>query len=231
MDKFKSETELAKLAIEYLKDSKWEVYQEVQVRSFGSIADIVAVQNNLIWIVECKLSLSLDVIAQAKCWSSFSHYISIAVPRSNRDNKGRRLAFKILQDYGIGCFEFGHPEDISYSCYAQKIKPQLNRKAMTDYITSNLCEEQKTWAEAGNSRGDRYTPFQNTTRQIVRTVNDNPGITMKELMDKIDHHYSSDICAKSSIIQWIHKDVIKGIYLEKEGKQYKLYPIKKRGKN
>jgi len=48
MKKFKSEVELAEIIIQYLKELGWEIYQEVQIASFGNTADIVAVKNNLI---------------------------------------------------------------------------------------------------------------------------------------------------------------------------------------
>jgi len=229
-EKFKSETELAEQVIKYLKDLKWEVYQEVQIASYGSIADIVAVKNGLVWIIECKLSLSLDVIGQAECWTRHANYTSVAVPASLKDSKGRDFAYKILKQYGIGCFEMPHPDSYSYRSHLQRIQSKLNRTAITSLIKRSLCEEQKTWAKAGNSKGSRYTPFQDTTNQILRAVANKPGMTFKELMNEINHHYSSDTCARSSILQWIHRGVIKGVRLKLKGKNYTLYLEKKKCK-
>ena len=97
---FKSEVKLAEKVIEYLQDLKWEVYQEVTIH--GQIADIVAIQNGLIWIIECKKSLSLDVIAQAEHWTHYANYVSVAVPKTYRNNNGRQFAYKVLKQYGIG---------------------------------------------------------------------------------------------------------------------------------
>jgi len=42
---FMKETELVKGVIAWLQDMKWDVYQEVQVFSYGAIADIVGLFN------------------------------------------------------------------------------------------------------------------------------------------------------------------------------------------
>ena len=64
------ELELAKSVVEWLQDQHWEVYQEVQ--RYSTTADIVAVQGPLVWVVECKTSLSIGVMLQASRW--MAHY-------------------------------------------------------------------------------------------------------------------------------------------------------------
>ncbi len=220
---FKSEVELAKVIIQYLKEMGWEIYQEVQISSGGNIADIVAKQGNLIWILECKLSLSLYLIAQAKEWKNFGHYVSIVTP-TKRGSKSFYIAEDILKHYGIGHFEvsdYGYNKE--FSIY-QRSSPRLNRKAMVHHVKKYLTDTQKDWgAEAGNANKLRYTPFQDTKRQLIQTVKDYPGLTIKELIDSINHHYSSDKNAKSSILQWIHKGIINELELKMEGRSYKVY--------
>ena len=223
MEKFKQETELAKVIIQYLRKMGWEVYQEVQISSFGNIADIIATQNNLVWVLECKLSLSLTLMAQAKEWLPYAHYVSIVTP-SKRGSKGACIAKDILKHYGIGHYEIqpvGWNKELSIY---QRVSPKLNRKAMVNYIKKYLTEKQKTWAEAGNSKGLRYTPFQDTKDQIIRFVKKNPGITIKELINGINHHYSSDGTARSSILQWIHRGIINEVELKTDGRKYLVYP-------
>ena len=74
------ETDLAKSVIAWLQDLKWEVYQEVQVFSYGPIADIVATFGAITWVVETKISFSLKVMSQAEQWTPFSNLVSVAVP-------------------------------------------------------------------------------------------------------------------------------------------------------
>ena len=67
-----TEADLGEKLILWLERNGWEVYQEVQFRGYGGIADIVAVRNKpggsgdkIMWIIELKKSLSLKVMEQA----------------------------------------------------------------------------------------------------------------------------------------------------------------------
>lgn len=226
MNEFKSETEVAEVIIFYLKKMGWEVYQEVQIRNFGNIADIVATQGNLVWVLECKKSFGLTVIAQAHEWRGLAHYVSIVVPYSRRDNNDK-LKRNILKYLGIGCYTVSKVDTFNGSGYLNNIKEfapiQLHRKVNSHYITQCLTEQHKTWAKAGNANGDRYSPFQHTKRQLIETVKKQPGITIKDLIQSIDHHYSSESSAKGSILQWIHKGVITELELKHEGRGYKVF--------
>lgn len=225
-DKFKTEAELAKVIVQYLKDMQWEVYQEVQIASFGSIADIVAVQNNLIWVLECKLSLGLNVIAQAENWINYSNYVSIVVPPRKNCSKSQHIVKNILEHYGIGQYEVSKGYDEEKSI-VECVAPRLNRKASTDYIKRNLREEQKYWAPAGNADKLRYTPFQHTKSQVIRFVGENPKCTFKELILNIKHHYSSDKTAISSLRQWIIKGIIPELILKSSKGKYRISINKK----
>lgn len=71
----KSETDLAEKVVEWLQAQQWEVFQEVQLDSFGRIADIVAVSGPLLWVIECKTSQSFAVFEQAFQWKMYANYI------------------------------------------------------------------------------------------------------------------------------------------------------------
>lgn len=215
MSDFKLETEVAEIIIPYLKQMGWEVYQEVQIDS--NIADIIATQGKIVWVLECKKSLSLNVMAQAYKWRRYAHYVSIVVPTKKRWNT--ELLLKNILDYlGIGCYMVSKPDNIS-----EFAPVKLNRKVMSYYITNSLTEQHKTWAKAGNANGNRYTPFQHTKDNLIREVRKNPGITLKQLIKSIDHHYASEASAKGSLLSWIHQGVINEVELRREGRQYKIY--------
>ena len=218
MEKIK-ETELAKHVIKYLTDLKWEVYQEVQVHSFGKIADIVAVQNGVVWIIECKTSLSMSVMEQAHTWRGYANFISVAVPSARR-GKCREFAYKVLKTFGIGCLEVS---SYLHRPIHNTIPPKLKRNGLKKYILNSLTEKHKTWAEAGNDAGKRYTPFQDTVSQIYRLLKSKPGLPIKEVIESVQHHYSSDQCARTSISAWIRKGIIKNIKMDRTGRTYKLY--------
>ena len=213
------ETDLAAKVVEWLGAQHWEVYQEVKIK--GSIADIVGIQNNLVWIIECKTSLSLSLICQAIEWKRYSHFVSVAAPvNKNRFSKSRYGAEKILKQYGIGMIDVRMDrEEINIP----QTKPALNRKAMSDIVKKSLNDNQKTAAPAG-SQGGYWTPFQETSRATTRLVNKYPGISLKDLIEKLSHHYASDKTAKACVRHWIEKKIIKGIVIKKEGKALNLYP-------
>ncbi|MCR4334329.1 MAG: hypothetical protein NUV47_01190 [Patescibacteria group bacterium] len=207
---FKTESDLAKAVISWLEDYQWEVYQEVQV--FGYTADIIAVQNKLVWVVETKLTSTLKVIEQANNWKGLAHYVSVAVPR----RRDQSMFGKVLSLFGIGKIECGQ-EIIEW------IPPILNRKALSNKITHLLIPELKNYAEAGNSEGKRLTPFKKTCMEIIREVEENPGITIKELIERIKTNDATPATARTCVSRWIGTKHI-DVRFETEGRKLKLYP-------
>lgn len=217
---FKTEQELGKKAVEYLEDLKWDVYQEVVCPT--GVADIVAVQGKIKWVIECKLSLSLAVIGQAVQHCPYFHYVSIAVPNSNsRSEKSVAVAKQFLRWKGIGLFRFS---DSNYGWYDQplSLSPKLNRKAMAGHI--KLYDEQKDTVGAGSANGGHFTPFKKTSSEIQRIVKLNPGIILKYLIEQADHHYGSDSTAKQCIKHYIETGVIENIKMERDGRFLRFYP-------
>lgn len=47
--------------------------------------------------------------------------------------------------------------------------------------------------------------------QLERVVRAEPGLTLKQAIDKITHHYSSDRAAASSLVHWIVGGKIAGV--------------------
>lgn len=212
-----TEIELAEPIIAWLRDHKWEVYQEVDLGN--GVADIVALMGRRVWIIEVKQSFSLAVIAQAARWSYCAHWCSIAVP-SSKQYLIRHFAERICRDYGIGVLypRKNHVEE--------RVPAALHRKADTQHVIKHLKEEQKTFAKAGNSNGQRWTPFKATCREIERFVSEHPGCNLKQLISGIETHYSSPASARGCISHWLANGVIKGIRIESNGKSVALYTEK-----
>ncbi|MCK9520744.1 MAG: hypothetical protein M0R74_17230 [Dehalococcoidia bacterium] len=215
--KFDAETELGKQAVALLTGLGWDVYQEVEIR--GQVADVVAVMGNLRWIVECKLSLSLAVMGQALEWLPIAHYVSVAIPcTKQRNTKARTAAISFLRWKGIGLIELSKTRRSGLRSIT--VEPRLNRKAHTDFIKLN--ERQKTYADAGSPNG-HWTPFQETCDQVRRLVAQRPGIILKELIDKISHHYQSKSTARACISRYAKAGIIKGIRCERDGGSLRFY--------
>lgn len=220
-----TEVDLAKKVVTWLTDLRWDVYQEVQIRRSGSIADIVAVQGKRVWVIECKKSMSLQLLGQAEEWKRFAHMVSVAIPHGNRNSKARFMAALVLERFGIGELLVGSgPPDAYGPTVQERLAPALSRKAQANDILDCLTEEHKTYAEAGNSKGRRYTPFAATCDTLVRYVKRNPGCSMKEAVEGIPHHYASPQSARISLAKWIDAGIISGIEVRFEGRRKMLFP-------
>lgn len=223
MDRFDSEQDLAGLVVAWLTEQHWDVYQEVSTGYSESRADIVAVQGPLSWIMEVKTCLSLDLMAQATDWLGRANFVSIAVPLA-KNSRSRAFAGQILRDRGIGLIEC----DATAGVHQAKA-PKLCRKVVRP-IGEYLHEAQKTMAPAGSARGGYHTPFAATCLAVTRFVTSNPGCTMRELVDGIEHHYGCDGTARSCLNHWLGTAKIVGVERRHEDGQWRLFPVKVEGK-
>jgi hypothetical protein len=242
------ETEVAAAVIAWLEDRGWDVYQEVKVRDHGRVADIVAVQERRVWVVECKTSLSLTVIGQAYDWQESVHWVSVAVPvlakrKGGYPIRGQRPRFvdSVLRDYGIGLFQverrksFGQvPTELV--CH-ERFHPALRRTPGKNnlrfmareirHVLEGLCEEQKTFAEAGNADGKYWTPWRRTCSLVRKAVERQPGICVAELIREEGYfHYASSSSARSSLSHWLREGKVPGVKVVREGRKLACYPEK-----
>jgi hypothetical protein len=217
----KSEVELARVVVGYLRENQWDVYQEVQVSNW--VADIVAVNGRLVWVIETKRSLTFDVVDQAVRWQRYSNYVSVAVPPSY--SKGRHFAYRVCKKFGIGALSVSGPMvDRPDGNVREQVISRLNRKAMVHRIHDRLYPAHRTYAEAGNAQGRRWSPFRETCDRVRLAVERQPGITMKELIDGIETHYASTASAKSAIAKWVRRGAVAGVRYEVEGRRLRFYP-------
>lgn len=217
-----AEVDLAKVVVAWLQDLQWDVYQEVEFYMYGRRADIVAVQGKLVWIVECKTGFGLSVIEQASYWRYDAHYVSVAV-LGRQNNRTSGFGDKICTSLGIGVIGVVKDSQNKWGII-ESVAPRLYRAASTKRVLEGLTEEHKTWAQAGNAFGLRYTPFAHTCRNVLKAVEKQPGITLKELMKNLDHHYCSSATARSCISKWGFAGKIKGVEFRYEDGTVKLYP-------
>lgn len=193
------ETELAEQVIAWLESDGWDIYQEVQVYGYGGVADIVAVHDGwLIWIIECKKSLTLRVMNQASKWPA--HYRSVALlapKRKNYERSSRDSAYRVAKEYyKIGVMELGRSE-----LYETKKAPLMrHHHKMSKVILNALVPEHKTYAKAGSRGGSHWTPYKSTIRAVEHYIIDNPGCTLKEIIEEVGkRHYSSTQSARSTL--------------------------------
>ena len=219
------ETDIAATIVSWLEAQEWETYKEVQVFRYGTVADIVAVKGRLIWVIETKLTLTFEVIAQAIGWRGYAHFVSIGIPVTKRyHNKGRHLAEQVCEDYGLGIIS------VDGQYISSDESPRLDRKTfMIQYIRDSLTPEQKA-SVAGSAGSNHWTPWKTTCRDLLKVVTKTPGITMKDAVSELkQHHYASDATAIGSLRQWINLNKIKGIEGRVEKGKLRLYPNETNG--
>lgn len=179
------ETELAKSVVSWLADQHWDIYQEVQFDPSGGIADIVAVRQNIVWIIECKTSYCFDVLEQATRWPV--HYRSVAVPwaRTRRD-------YRVAQSYyKVGVL------DVHGDIVAEVVSAPLNVRGQKEnrvvkLYRKSLLELHKTFAPAGSRGGSHLTPYKLTMMEVRKVIESNPGCTLKFIYETLGRmHYAS----------------------------------------
>lgn len=223
---FQTEAEMAAVVVTWLREQGWDVFQEV--KAWGPVADIVALQHGRSWIIECKLTGSLALLDQALAWVGHAHYVSVAVPARGFRRGG--LAWdRILRDSGVGDIRVHDPINdewakTAYSPVRPNHHPRLNRRVVTDW-RDVVCDAMRTTCPAGSANGGYWTPFRETCRLVEDMARKSPGITMKELIASVRHHYSSDFVARTCMANWIREGKIEGVTIE-EGRPLRVVLVK-----
>lgn len=209
------EVELAEKIIEYLENDDWEIYQEVE-HDFH-IADIVAVKDEKVWVIEVKTSLTKKLLHQAYYWVFSADYVSIATINSNRD---RRDKYKFLREKGIGCilFDKDNNQIKEFIKHIQQDDSKLLRS-----IKDSLLPQHKYWAKAGNDEGKRYTVFQETLIKLEEMVDKFPGIMLSDLLRRVDTHYANPSSAASSLKKLQRIGVLKNIEIREKNGYFRVY--------
>jgi len=194
------ETELAEAVIAWLEMDGWDIYQEVQVYSYSGVCDIIATKGFLVWAIECKLNLTWGLIEQVSRWRT--HFRSIAVPRAKAKTRGRYTAYRVCnQFFNLGIIEVNRYYADKFDVHELKPAPLMREyHELAKNVFSRLRPEHKTHAKAGSTRGNMWTPYKHTMSRVKRFIGDNPGCTLKEIMEHTgEGHYAHMKSARASI--------------------------------
>jgi hypothetical protein len=236
-----AEVDVAAPVVAWLRAGGWDVYQEVRNGKGGERScDIVATRGPLVWVVEAKVRLNVEVLEQAHWWRQYAHYASVAVPSDACRGMGPAYAH-LVGAWGLGVFRV-RPKEFLYGNPAiDKLvdhdhQPHLNRRALAGRLRGWLHEEQKTFLAAGSPCGGGWTAFKDTCRNLKEVVQAHPGCTLKEaiggraptLLDGgfagIRYHYRTEATAISSLRAWIGEGKVPGVRLVPEERALRLYP-------
>lgn len=192
------ETELAGHVVRWLERQAWDVYQEVRAGPWeGRIADIVAVRGPVLWVIECKRSLTLQALAQAHEWPALRRSVAVPAPARRRRDRGRRFAEQVCRAFQIGLIQVGRDGMVG----ERQRAPLMRRyRDPSQELRMQLCVEHKELAPAGSAGGARWSPYQQTMRAVREIVRTQPGLTIDGIMDALDsHHYPTARTARSAI--------------------------------
>lgn len=206
-----SEIELAEYVIAWLESQGWDIYQEVKFFTYGGVADIVAVHDGwLMWIIECKKSMTLHAMRQASLYRC--HYRSVALPAPKRKNfsesSSRDAAYAVAkQHFKIGVIEVTDRGDL----YEKESAPLMrHHQRFTKLKLESLMPEHKTYAKAGSRGGSHWTPYKSTIQAVETYIRKTPGCTLKEIIGDLGkRHYASPQSAISTLrvnLADLHKD-------------------------
>ena len=200
----RTEEDLAARVVAWLQARSWEVYQEVDCR-LGR-ADIVAVRGPLIHVIECKLAFGFPVLEQARRWLGHANLVSVAT----ESRSGRRDVCDIAcEALGVGRLLVGH--DVVEAVSAR----MLRRVSRT--IRNTLRPEHQTYAKAGTN-GGYYSAWRGTCARLVEIVvaanRHGLGISPKDAIAKIAHHYATDSSARSCLLREVRDGKVPGIIAE-----------------
>ena len=203
------------------------IYQEV-LCPWSACCDIVATRGPLLVAVECKRTLTFEVMHQAVRWIPYVHHSYVAFGGSHWgvDPLERRL----LEDLGLGAIlvqDVGTTLDMDAPLRADVILDPRWHHRPEPRLRNVLREEHKTYAAAGSSGVPRWSPFKATAQELGRYVVAHPGCSLKEAVENIRTHYRTKSTARSSLAQWIEKGTVEGVRLEREEGVLRLYPAEK----
>lgn len=68
------------------------------------------------------------------------------------------------------------------------------------------------------------SPWRRTCKRAADLVRDRPGVSLKNLVESIDHHYANTSSARANISYWARAGKIDGVECRREGRFLRLYP-------
>lgn len=204
--KFKTEKELCKPVVQWLRKQGWLVAQEVRVEP--RTVDIAAVKGlRKLWAIEGKLANAQTLITQAQKWKAHSNLTSIVLPKP-------------------------YSPDVEYVCASKElgyivVDPAVEGAAgvttilepiYRDYRTEDLFEqirlEHQEFLGAGAGAEPRLTDWNLLRQALGDYLQAHPGSTIEEAHD---HLRDRSFSGRRNIIQRmefeIKKHRIPGLYL------------------
>ncbi len=190
----KPEIALAGAVKAWLGDGGWAVFEEVRPWvKWGPVADLVATRGREVWVIECKMGLTLAVLAQAAYWPATRR--SVAVPYASLGRHGARTArgsaervqkfgLEVCGKFGIGVIEVGRGGRV-YETVKAPLQRSFRRQATK--IRESLNEGHQRSAPAGSAEGQRWSPYREMMTRVRRIVEQagQEGVTLRQIRARL----------------------------------------------
>jgi len=218
-----TESELAEMVTKFLIRNGWDCYFEVQLKRKGPRADIVAMRSGVCLVCEVKKAANMRLFNQAINWTGKANFIYVAHPERSFEREGIRKRFNraeqhLLKYFGIGRLLIS-PSSNGTSKVTETDAPAYHR-IHSKVLVEVLTEEMKKY-KPGLANTGYFTPWRRTMDAAVKFIDDNPGCTMRDIIENIEHHYKFYNTARSCVHRWIQKEMVK---TKKNGKAWRYYP-------
>lgn len=225
-----TEPQLAALVVSWLEEDGWAVWQEIaDVLPVPGRLDIAATKERMLCVVECKLRLSFDLLAQAKRWLPYANEVYIAVPslpavtgkvgkRRFQPREGRALAFSMAASMGIGVLEVRSlwpVEEGRQQAVSVQVAAQSSPCREHETLWRALRPEYATHAVAGQSGGGGSTRFTRTCAELVAFAAKKPGEPLRAILSVIPHHYRTLKSGVQAMAEWIERGKVPGVELRR----------------
>lgn len=217
-----SEEQVAAVVVGWLEAQGYDVYQEVELRNGGPRADLMAKRGAELTIVETKTSASLALLYQAMERRRAAHRIYIAVPVP------AHAMAEVCKELGIGVLRVRINPEHEQRWNPTRVDEEVPSRRWNTRpvkLAARLRPEHKTCARAGAPTGGHFSRWRDTCLQLSRVVAQHPGITLKNALAQVTHHYSSGRVAMSTMGQHIRAGRVPGVRFEAGG----LVPLAEAG--
>ena len=201
-----SEVEVARPVVSHFK-TLGEVFPEVCCWAYGDRADIVCRRaDGSLDVCEVKVAPSRKLEYQIMCWGSYADRVWVAYVPPRRGAVSERWSETFRKD-GVGVIHV-YGDQVAVRVEASPRTPSDWRRQRLANALSPLHSD---YAEAGNADSHYLSAFRVTCTNLRDAIRARPGITMKEAVEAIEHHYTTDKVARSSMLAWIRKGKIDGV--------------------
>lgn len=178
----KTEHEMGQGMLAWLKAKNPKAVIHSEVAIAGRVADwVVRSPKGELWVIEAKLQLSLDLLAQCMHWLPHAAHVSALVP-AGKATDGRILARQLFPAHGVGLLEILHPGRV-FHARPEKPNPAHNSAP----LLAALHPEQQSY-EAGKPSPKRWTPFKRTIEGLQAFADAAGGTCeLREALHSLDH--------------------------------------------